>query len=110
MRKKNEVINLKLILSTPDGKKESYYNMDVDGNTDVTLKRFGLSLNNCASLEEQYNVISSLQLRGGRSSNAVMIVVYDNDDKEYLKFYKNNYNKRTGNYARGKMLKTVELK
>lgn len=104
-----KVINLKLILTNGDERNENYYSMRENNDTDTLLKRFGLSLNNCKTIEEKQNVISTLNLTNGRNCNADMLVVYDDVDNKYLKCYHNNYNKETGNYVRGKLIKTIEL-
>lgn len=104
-----KVINLKLILTNGNERNENYYNMKENNDADTLLKRFGLSLNNCKTDEEKRNVISSLNLTNGRDCNADVLVVYDDTDNRYLKYYHNNYNKETGNYVRGKLIKTIKL-
>lgn len=104
-----KVINLKLILTDGNERNENYYSMREDSDTETLLRRFGLSLNNCKTNEEKRNVISSLNLANGRNCNADVLVVYDDADNRYLKCYRNNYNKETGNYVRGKLIKTIEL-
>lgn len=105
-----KVINLKLILTNGEERNENYYSMRENSDAETLLKRFGLSLNNCKTIEEKHNVISSLNLTNGRDCNADTLVVYDDADNRYLKCYRNNYNKKTGNYVRGKLIKTIELK
>lgn len=101
-------INLKIVLY-PDIKMESYYNLEFEKNTEILLRRFALSMNNCKTVEEQCKVISSIGLVGGRNKDAELIAVYDAKDNKTLCFYQNNYNEKTGNYARGKLIKTITL-